>query len=145
MAEEKDDDTFISDGINYGSFGGGGLGSPVGSSLAHADDEFNSRLYDISSREENRKELEHIKRVQAKTRREKEKRDAEAQAKRDARAKEKAETLKEEYRMKLSESMTSAEFEQWWKTNKLRLLEQDALEKDRQFIEEAMSGDFGKM
>jgi hypothetical protein len=144
MADEKDDDnTFISDGIDYSL--GGGLGSPYGSSLRRAEDEFNARQYDASAREENRRELERIKSAQAKTRRMNEKRAAEAQAKRDARAEAKAESLKEEFRLKLSASMTSKEFEQWWKTNKLRVLEQDALEKERAFMEEAMSGDFGKM
>jgi hypothetical protein len=148
MADEKDekDDNEqpqFYGGIDYSE--SGGLGSTQGHNSAVANDHFEMQMYDIRQQDARKEESARLARVRAETERKNKQRREALQRERDAEAEANAEVIKQRYRQKLSGKMTSEDFEKWWKSNKLRLIEEDARESENAFLREAQRGEFGTM
>jgi hypothetical protein len=146
MADEKDDDadgSMHSDGIHYSM--SIGAGNAYSQQVAQAQDELSARMYDSNAKAEREEEKKRINAARAKTERLNRDRAEALQAEREAQAVANAESIKDRWRRRFSGQMTSADFEQWWKSNKLRLIEEDMREQESVFLREATSGEFGTM
>ena len=146
MADEKDnneDDSRIFGGIHYSM--SAGFGSQAGGELASANTSVDAAIYEARQRDESTERWARIKRARAKTARLERERTEALQAKRDAEAEENAERLKEHWRLKLSGKMTSDDFEHWWKSNKLRLIEENMQESESALMREAQQNGYGVM